>query len=274
MASTENLNEKISENSCNDVASENPNTALLKEDLDEILHDLFKPFTPILGFLEMLLEEQEHLTDDHKLYITHIYSSAQYLKFLIEEIRDASYVSRGFLVPKIKKVNLNNILDQMEGYAFSGKGVQPTTVNLIKSQFPSNIEVYTDEVKLKRIFYNLISNAKEFTTDSIEIGFTYGPADPTNQNTYYVGFVKDNGSGMSEEIQQKLNKKDYELVQNPHRIYSSGIGLKTSKELAQILGGELLFNSIKGKGTNFYFTFKDMRNEYQALLGETYKKEQ
>lgn len=135
---------------------------------------------------------------------------------------------------------------------------------------PEDKKVYTDKVKILRIMYNLVSNANDFTKSIIEIGFTPGPVGDTKEERFYTGFVRDDGTGISQEVQDKLKQKDYELEKDPNRIYSSGIGLKKSKKLANILGGELNFSSYPNKGTTFYFTFRDMQQEFN----KTYKNKQ
>ena len=245
------------------------------DDLRAILHDMGKPMNPLVGYAEILAEELPE--GEYKSYAQNLLANSKYMVFLLNELRDGVNVSADVLEPRISKVNLNEILDEAGTYVeasnLMSKSRKP--VKLIKTYLSGNPEVYTDKIKLMRIFYNIASNANEFTEDLIELGFIEGPVDNTDGHLKtYSGFVRDNGNGMSEDVQAKLRKEEYLLKRNPNRVHSEGIGLRKSKELAIILGGEMGFNSMLGSGTTFWFTFKDMFKEYKDVLGETYKKEQ
>lgn len=125
--------------------------------------------------------------------------------------------------------------------------------NLEISEDIKNLEIYSDEHRLKQIILNLVSNSLKFTFDG-EISISCKLIE--SEDDMYVEFkVKDTGIGISSEQQAMLFTmfsmvSDSKLL-NPN---GSGIGLTVSKKYVEAMGGEIHLESIEDEGTIVTFT--------------------
>ncbi len=244
------------------------------QDVSDLLHDLRKPLMPIQNFAEIIqetgfaLKNGETVSSEEIIkYSAIIMKAARYLDFMTQDFAEMAESAEGKNKLKISQTHLNDVVDEVSEYVGINNASSSSKkfVNIIKTHLPSENYgkehdlIYTDKTKLMRLFYNLAANANDFTKDKIELGIKMLY---TSEGILYQGFVKDNGLGISEEIQQKLKQEDYLLKENPDRITSKGIGLKISRDLSRLLGGNLSFESTPSVGTNFYFTFKNLKEEY------------
>ena len=111
--------------------------------------------------------------------------------------------------------------------------------------------IFTDEQRLKQIFYNLIRNAVDFVPESngkIEIGFNVHEND-------VIFHVKDNGIGIPQDKQSNIFKKFYQVNTAQTRKHGgTGIGLVICKGIVEGLNGKIWFESVENQGTTFYFS--------------------
>ena len=110
------------------------------------------------------------------------------------------------------------------------------------------LEIEADYQKIQQILYNLLSNAIKFTPENgeIQIGYNINKKD-------VVMFVKDNGTGIDKKYEGKIFGKFVQL----NNVYSkkessTGLGLTITKELTELHGGKIWFESTVGKGTTFF----------------------
>lgn len=111
--------------------------------------------------------------------------------------------------------------------------------------------IYTDKVKLKQIFINLISNSFKFTEEGrIEAGCS-------NKMDHYLEFyVADTGIGIPLEQQTIIFDRFTQIYHGPSKFYGgTGLGLSIVKGLVELLSGKVWLESEPGKGTKFSFTF-------------------
>ena len=115
--------------------------------------------------------------------------------------------------------------------------------------------VFSDRVRVKQVFINLLSNAYKFTDKGfIELGYFISE----KQNV--VLYVKDTGIGIEIEHHQEIFQRFRKLNENSSRIYrGTGLGLAISHKLVGLLGGEIWVESKPKVGTTFFFTLQDCR---------------
>ena len=106
--------------------------------------------------------------------------------------------------------------------------------------------IYSDEYRIRQIITNLLSNSIKFTNHGyIELG-------SKRQNRNLILYVKDTGSGMTEDEQAVVFKQFVKLESDGYsNIRGIGLGLSISKRLAKLLNGDLDVSSIKDKGSEF-----------------------
>ncbi len=122
--------------------------------------------------------------------------------------------------------------------------------------------LYLDRARLSQILWNLISNAVKFT-DKGEVILTVKKI----QDNQYQFSVADTGAGIASCELDKIFTMYYQVKDNIHRSAGSGIGLAISKNLAQLMQGDLTVESELDKGSTFYLTIiadKAQANEMNA----------
>ena len=135
-----------------------------------------------------------------------------------------------------------------------------------------NLNVLTDNIKVERILYNLISNAIKYTPDGGTVSLTLEYAEP-NQVLY---IVKDNGVGMEEANHTLIFEKFYREPEKPGKDNPQGLGLGLYivYKFVEILGGTIRLNSAPGKGTEIQVELpvkinltekQDTENEQSAI---------
>ena len=111
-------------------------------------------------------------------------------------------------------------------------------------------KVYSDSDRIAEVFSNLICNALSFLPENNPT-LEMGAEDNSNFVTFYV---KDNGVGMSEEQQENIFKKFYQVdTSSKRKKEGSGLGLAICEGIVKALGGKMWVESKLGEGTTFYF---------------------
>jgi len=123
-------------------------------------------------------------------------------------------------------------------------------IEYVKSS-QDNFTIAADKKRIKEIFINLVQNAVDFVADQggrIEIG--------SKDDGEFIQFhVKDNGTGMPKDQQEKLFTKYFQVKTSQARRYGgTGLGLAICKELVEGMKGKIWLESEEEKGTTFFFT--------------------
>lgn len=211
-----------------------------------IAHDLRSPFTALLGFSEMLMND-ESLKGQTKDIINMLHSSIKDHYAFLENLLKWSQIQTGHFKMEFSDVSLNNVIDHVMRIA--EPMIASKNIKVSKEGIPPDQTLYTDRQALTSVLYNLIFNALKFTSPGgrIEIK-SIRDQDST------VVFVRDNGIGMSEDKVKKLFRIEEKSPSTPgtNREKGSGLGLILVKELVDKMGGEIWVESIEGTGSTFY----------------------
>lgn len=219
-----------------------------------ISHDLRAPFTSILGFAEILLNEPNIPEDEKKEYLNYIYESSQTQLQLVKYLLDWSRLQSGKIRIERSRIRATSLV-QLCISALSGnalkKGIQ------IRVSIPEEIYIYADEKLLNQVITNLLNNALKFTPSgrSIEVSV----------NHFKKGFaevvVKDEGVGISESNKSRIFKFDQKFsTDGTNGEKGSGLGLTLVKEIVEKHEGDIWFYSEEGKGSEFHFTIPEASN--------------
>jgi len=214
-------------------------------------HELQSPIINIRGYLLTLKEEMEpFLNEEQKKYFFRIEISAKNLGNLIEDILEVSRIEQGrldFTPAKIQPQEITkNLVEELKMKA-EAKGLK-----LIFEPKAEPFFINVNPNRLRQILFNLIDNAIKYTIEGwIEI---QTKPDLTKGN-YYIT-ITDTGLGISAEHQKRLFEKFYRIkTKETAEIPGTGLGLWISKELCQKMGGEILLESMEGKGSKFTIVF-------------------
>lgn len=222
--------------------SDNLKTAFLRN----ISHEIRTPMNSIIGFSTLLNENS--LSETKKAeYLKIINTSSNQLLNIVNEILDISMLESGNLAVNEKKVNLNQLIDDV--YSF----FNPLMKNEIEFITSKNLEdrnsdIITDEEKLKKILSNLINNALKFTDRGhIKVGYHV-------KNNELLFFVEDTGIGIPEDFVPYIFSNFSKSEKNISKLYGGlGLGLSISKGNVDLLRGKIWAES-GDSGSVFYFT--------------------
>jgi signal transduction histidine kinase len=218
-----------------------------KNELTQILvHDLKSPLSNI-KMLSYLFEEFSE-SEEHKDLLGIFDNSLTFIIHLIEQMETLN---------SVENFPLNNFLEEFDLKSFITeiiKGFDSTAkIKKIEIKFDyqcNAINIATDMNFLKRVLYNLISNAIKFSPFEKEIIISV-----IDSNKTFTISVKDQGPGISKEDQEKLFNKFNKLKNKPtNNESSSGLGLYIVKKLLKNLHGEIEVISELGEGTTFKLT--------------------
>lgn len=216
--------------------------------LSNMSHEIRTPLNAILGMNEMILRDSE----DPQIfeYASNIESSGRMLLSLINDILDFSKIEAG----KMELVNVeyqvgsvfNDLVNMLKPRAEEKKLQFEIEIN---SKMPNLL--YGDEVRIKQIATNLLTNAVKYT----EEGSVKLIADFTmlseKEMELYIG-VEDTGSGITEEDQQKLFQSFQRVSQEANRyVEGTGLGLTITQRFVEMMGGIIQVKSEYGKGSLF-----------------------
>ena len=235
-----------------------------KQFLANMSHEIRTPLNGILGFTH-LLKQSNSLNDTDKEYIDTINESGLNLMNIINDILDISKIQSGKMT--LDK-NIFNIVEESKTIfrLFKAKADEKN----IKYSFTfdehlENIFVKGDEVKLKQIFSNLISNAIKFTPEYGTIDSKLECLKIEENSVDLVYTISDTGIGMGEEYLKNLFNPFVQEDSSIARKYGgSGLGVAICKEIVDLMGGDIKVQSKKNVGTSFtvYITLP-VENNYK-----------
>ncbi|TCO09755.1 sensor histidine kinase [Natronoflexus pectinivorans] len=220
--------------------------------LANLSHEIRTPMNAIIGFAELFQLPNIHSKDQH-FYSNVIKKSGYHLLAIINNMIEFSGIESGHTKVRTTPVNLKELMtDIYNSFLRTIPDDAGFEFQLSTPAAKSHQLMVTDEVKLRQILSNLISNAIKFT-EAGKVNFGYESKD--NQ---FCFFVEDTGIGIN-KIHHKLIFKRFRQVEGDHTIRAggSGLGLAISKAYVELLGGKIKLESEPGKGSRFSFSLPE-----------------
>ncbi len=226
--------------------------------LANMSHEIRTPINTIMGMDEMILrEEAAGVPKNYFLnvinYALDIRNASESLLGLINDLLDMSKIESG----KMHPVELEYDMQELLRSIVSMIRVRSTEKDLsfdvcIDEILPKRL--YGDSGKIKQIVLNLLTNAVKYT-ESGGFALNVSVESRTDDMIDLKFSVKDTGIGIREEDMEKLFTAYERLDEEKNSgIQGTGLGLDISKRFAQLLGGDLVVESVYGQGSEFIFT--------------------
>lgn len=221
-----------------------------KDDFIAILsHDLRSPFTSILGFSEILLNEPKLPDSEKNEYLNLIHSSSLKQLKLINNLLDWSRLRTGRSYVELSKVDTRNAIYNTVS-ALTGEAVRKNIE--IRVYVPPAQFIEADESLFCKVILNLLENSIKYSAENKSIDIKSSVF-----NDKFIEFiVRDKGKGIPEANKHKLFQINKIFsTQGTRGEKGTGLGLILCREIIEKHGGEIWYFSEAEAGTEFHFTF-------------------
>ncbi len=221
------------------------------EFLANMSHEIRTPMNAIIGLLHLALST--NLTARQRDYLTKIHSSSFSLLQVINDILDFSKIEAGKMEIESVEFNLDDVLTSLADLV-SGNAAEKGLELLFRMAPDAPGRLVGDPLRLAQVLINLTNNAVKFT-ESGEIEVSAVVETRTGDRVTLRFSVRDTGVGLTRSQMGKLFKSFSQVDSSTTRKYGgSGLGLTISKNLVEMMGGEISVDSEHGKGSVFTFT--------------------
>ncbi|MEM7532036.1 MAG: ATP-binding protein [Chloroflexota bacterium] len=232
------------------------------EFLSNMSHELRTPLNGILGYAQ-ILQQERGIHHTHQQGLNIIYRSGNHLLQLINDILDLSKIEARKMELYPHEIHLDTFLRDVAGIIRMRaveKGIRFTSIT--GGNLPTGIEV--DATRLRQVLLNLLGNAIKFTQQG-GVTFRIAHVNHTQLNGAHKGTsnstgcvtlrfeIEDSGVGMTPEELTKIFQPFEQVGDTELRTSGTGLGLTISRQLVQLMNGDIQVHSEKGVGTRFWF---------------------
>lgn len=222
------------------------------EFLQMATHELNTPITVIQGKLSMAIDENMcNLDEKQKEFLEPVLVDTKRLSNLSKDILDVARIDQHRLKINVAEADLDALIDSIVSDFKNEAKERGNSIEYIKSneKLP---RISFDQSKIGEVISNLLNNANKFTENGqITIKSII-------REDRVIVSVSDTGIGIEKEAQDHLFEKFYQVgrfdSESPQEQQGSGLGLYISKNIIEIHGGKIWFESNKDRGSTFYFS--------------------
>ena len=216
--------------------------------LANMSHEIRTPINAVLGMDEMILRE---CTDKQILeYANDIDSAGHQLLSLVNDILDFSKIESGKMELHPVEYELFSIMNDCYNMIFM-RAKRKELEFIVKNDPDIPAFLYGDEVRIRQIIMNLLTNAVKYTKDgSVKLMFGFEKID--EENIKLIISVKDTGIGISEDNQKYLFDSFKRIDEKRNRnIEGTGLGLTITKKFTEMMNGSISVESVLYEGSTF-----------------------
>jgi PAS domain S-box-containing protein len=239
--------------------------------LANMSHELRTPLNAIIGYSEMLQQQAEDLDQPETIPdLEKIHSAGKHLQGLIDDILDLSKIEAGKMELFIEPFDVSGLVHDV---VTTIKPLVEKNSNTCQVSCPDDVGyMRADLMRVRQVLFNLLSNACKFTEEgsvSLEV------SRQSDGGCDWMEFrVTDTGIGMSPEQMEKLFHDFTQVDASTTRKYGgTGLGLAISQRFCRMMGGDILVESVEGKGSTFICRLpakvETLVSEERIVQGET-----
>ena len=218
--------------------------------LNHMSHDIRTPMNAIVGFTDIAMKRKPDKEVENCL--KKIRQSSEYLMTLINDVLDISRIESGKLEYKPIPVDLRDMINTV--LAIARGYTENRDLNLYVSREElKNPYVMADELRIREVLLNIISNAVKFTKDGGSISFAAENCPGNDERHIIVRYrISDTGIGMSEEFQTRIFEEFSQENNGARTSYKgTGLGMAIARQYVDLMGGKIEVSSRQGIGSTF-----------------------
>jgi signal transduction histidine kinase/DNA-binding response OmpR family regulator len=236
--------------------------------LANMSHELRTPLNAIIGYSEMLSEEAKDSGDDDYLPdLNKIRTAGKHLLGLINDILDLTKIEAGRMELYLETFEVGPMVQDV---AATVQPLLDKNDNSLRVDIANDIGILrADQVKVRQMLFNLLSNASKFTENG-EVTLS-AERDTASAGELAVIFrVSDSGIGMNPEQMSRLFQPFMQAEASTTKKYGgTGLGLAITKHLVEMMGGSITVESESGGGTSFTVRLPSMvQHDHPAVLSD------
>ncbi len=222
--------------------------------LARMSHEIRTPMAAIIGYAEML--DSVEVSNPHTTEISaNLRRNARHLHSLISDILDLSKIEAGHMQIERQQVNPFEIIEDVTSVMRVRAQEKSLTFNTeYETSLPETI--LTDPVRFRQILINLVSNAIKYTESGhVNILTRCVPVAVNSDDIELQVTIEDTGPGIPDELLEDVFSPFFQgkLPDNIMKPEGTGLGLSIARQLADLLGGEIVVETAVGKGSSFTF---------------------
>ena len=218
--------------------------------LSSMSHEIRTPMNAIIG-LDSLALHEPGLSNEVKDYLEKIGSSTHHLLSLINDILDMSRIESGRMVLKNEEFAFSKLIEQIN-VIISGQSRDKGLNYDCHINGQLNDYYIGDSVKLRQVLINILGNAVKFTPEGGRVELSVEKTGGFDGRSALQFKISDTGIGMSKEYLPRLfDTFSQEDSGSTNKYGSSGLGMAITKNIVEMMNGEIAVESEKGVGTTF-----------------------
>ncbi len=208
-------------------------------------HELRTPLNAIVAGVELLASESPNKESNELIQL--ILDSSNHLRSLMSTVLDLSRIDAGELVLTPHPTNPTELVQSCVSMVAKRANAKGLRLSFSGNVAPS-LRVSVDEARTRQIVLNLVSNAVQYTTTgAIEVELFF-------DNEVLTIVVEDTGPGMSHEVIERIFEPFYREDAGASAQRGTGLGLAVARRLARAMQGDIVVDSVVGRGSRFVAT--------------------
>lgn len=233
--------------------------------ISNISHEFRSPLNAIIGFSNIIADENIS-PHERNLYLRYIKQSCNSLLNIVNDLVDINKIEHNKIKISNTFFSINKLFDELEAYCVQYKQQfnKPELKIIKKQQYTdSELKILGDAQRITQIMINLLCNSFKFT----ETGFVKYEYKIINQNNqqYIILSVTDSGVGIPKDKQNVIFNR-FEQISNRNNKDGIGLGLSITKNLVEIMNGNIAVESEQGKGSTFSITLPTKISDFNQEL--------